>query len=157
MRLGKLPADERIKAHAAGAEEGVLVDDAIVQVVDVALVDDVNRLVRFHGQHEMTRQAVARPARDDAQCRVRLDDGTGHLVHRTVTPYSHHDVRTLVFGLLCNDRGMAAILGVNDFIVKQILVELRLDDLPDARFLHCARNGIDDEYDMSFVAHAVQK
>ena len=96
----------------------------------------------------MTRQAVARPARDDAQCRVRLDDGTGHLVHRTVSPYSHHDVRTLVFGLLCNDRGMAAILGVNDFIVKQILVELRLDDLPDARFLHCARNGIDDEYDM---------
>ena len=38
---GKLHADESVKAHAAGAEERVVVDDTIIQISNLALVDDL--------------------------------------------------------------------------------------------------------------------
>ena len=46
--LGKLVAQDSVEAHAAGAEKRVIVDDAIVEQVDFALVNDLNGFRYVH-------------------------------------------------------------------------------------------------------------
>ena len=65
--LGKLHADESVKAHAAGAEERVVVDDTIIQISNLALVDDLDAFLQVHREQQMSRQSVARTARQNAE------------------------------------------------------------------------------------------
>ncbi len=58
--FGKLHAYEGVKSHTAGTEERIVVDDSIVEVVNLALVDDLNTFLQVHGQHEVASQSVAR-------------------------------------------------------------------------------------------------
>ena len=65
--LGKLHADESVKAHAAGAEERVVVDDTIIQISNLALVDDLYAFLQVHWEQQMSCQSVARTARQNAE------------------------------------------------------------------------------------------
>ena len=65
--LGKLHADESVKAHAAGAEERVVVDDTIIQISNLALVDDLYAFLQVHREQQMSCQSVARTARQNAE------------------------------------------------------------------------------------------
>ena len=65
--LCKLHADESVKAHAAGAEERVVVDDTIIQISNLALVDDLDAFLQVHREQQMSRQSVARTARQNAE------------------------------------------------------------------------------------------
>ena len=57
--LGKLQRDKGVKAHATGAEEGQVVDDAIVEGLYLAAVDDMYGFLDIHRQAQMARQTVA--------------------------------------------------------------------------------------------------
>ena len=65
--LGKLHADESVKAHAAGAEERVVVDDTIIQISNLTLVDDLYAFLQVHREQQMSCQSVARTARQNAE------------------------------------------------------------------------------------------
>ena len=94
----KLLAHKGIEAHAAGAEERVAVDDAIVEVAHIERVDDVERLAQIHGQQQVTRKPVARSARHDAQGCIGVYNGAGHLVHGAVATHGHNKVHAVVLG-----------------------------------------------------------
>ena len=67
--LCKLHADECIKPYTTGTEEGYVIDFPIINVLNVALVDDFNGLLDVHRYLQMTGQSVARAAWDNAKCR----------------------------------------------------------------------------------------
>ena len=67
--LRELQRYEGIEAHAAGAEERQVVDNAIVERLYLIGIDDLNGLLDVEWETEMTGESVARATRNDAQGR----------------------------------------------------------------------------------------
>ena len=103
-------ADKRIETHAAGAEERVAVDDPVVEFVNFTAVDNLNRLLQIHRKQQVAGQSVAGTARDDAESRLRMHDGTCHFVYRSVAANGNDDIDTLLHCLTGNLTGVSGIL-----------------------------------------------
>ena len=155
--LGKLQRDEGIEAHAAGAEEGQVVDDAIVEIYYLSLVDNVKSFPDVHGYAQMTGQPVARAAWNDAQRRLGMHQRASHLVHRSVAPYSHHDVVALGGTCLGQLGSMACILGDAHLAFKAFLVHHPVYQIGNFVLALSARNGINDERNMLDTSHSCCK
>ena len=67
---GKAVADGSVKAHAEGAEEGHSVGGALVTGHNVVFLNDLERAVQIYRYAYVTREAVARAHRHDADGRV---------------------------------------------------------------------------------------
>ena len=151
--LCELQGDEGVEAHAAGAEEWQAVDDAVVEGLDVAGVDDVEGAFQFHGYTEVPGQSVARAAGHDGEGCLRVGEGPGHFVHRAVATDSHHHVDAFCrasLGYLCR---MAGIFRQPEFIVELPEVECLLYQLRYFLLRVGARDGVQDEYDFLFFCH----
>ena len=145
--LGELLADESVEAHTAGAEERILVDDAVVEVVHLVTVNDLNAFAHIERQQQVTGQSVARPTRNDAQRRVGVDDAPRHLVDGAIAADGHHHIHTLHAGVACYRGRVTGILRLHDAVLILVVVEIRLDGLWYARLAGSARYGIDDKKD----------
>ena len=136
----------------------MVVDDAVVQVVNLVAVDEVDGLLEVKGQHQMARQSVTAAAGDDTESRLRIDDGTRHLVHRAVTAYGDDRVNPFILALDCNLLGVSGILRFPDLVGKFLFVKNLLYECGDARFAGRTRGGVHDEYNsFHFVATLLQK
>ena len=60
----------------------------------------------------MACKSVARTARQDAQCRIRVNQRASHLVHGSVATYGYYDVSMLLLGFCCQ-LGACPALSVN--------------------------------------------
>ena len=121
--LCKLHADEGVEAHAAGAEEWMTVDDAIVEVVDLACVDYLDALLQVHRQEKMACQSVARTARQNAKGRVRMNQRTGYFIDGSVSPHSHYDVGVVVLSLCSQFRCMSCSFSQFYLVLKKLFVQ----------------------------------
>ena len=150
--LRELQRDEGVEAHTAGAEEGQVVDHAVVEILDAAGVDDADGTLDVERQTEMPSQSVARTAGDDAERRLCVYQRASYLVHRTVATDGHHHVDAFGYRHLGNLVGMACILTHDDAHVILLVVHHRLDEARDLVLAADARHGIDDgEYVLAFL------
>lgn len=150
VALGKLEADEGIEAQAAGAEKGAIIDNAGVERVNDIAVDNGNGACRLCGYLEVACQSVSRATGYDSQRRRGVDDGTGHLVDRTVPAHGCHDVYPLGSGLGRQGRGVTGMLGEGDGMLKAIVVKIPLDGFRDGILATSSGYGIDDKEDSRF-------
>ena len=121
--LCKFHADEGIEAHAAGAEEWVAVDYTIVEIVDFACVDHLDALSQVHRQKQMPGKSVARTARQDAQCRIRMNQRAGYFVDGSITTYCHYDVCVIVLSLCSQFRCMSCSFSQFYLVLKKLFVQ----------------------------------
>ena len=146
--FGKLHAYEGVKSHTAGTEERIAVDDPIVEVVNLALVDDLNTLFQVHGQHEVTSQSVARSTRQNSQGCVGVYDGSCHFVDSTVTSHSHHNVNMSLLRLGSNFRCVSGSFRSSYLVLKAVLVQNAIYQVGDGCFACRARDRIHDKNDL---------
>ena len=142
LSLGKLLADKGVESHAAGAEIGMVVHHAVVEVVHVAGVDDVYRLLDVDGNGEVTGQAVAGATGEQGHDGVGMEQSAAHLVDGAVAPYRHHHVVALIACVAGYLRGVTGTLGIHYFIVILILVNIRINQFCYPRFLYRTRNRV---------------
>ena len=154
--LCELQRDEGVEAHAAGAEEGQVVDDAVVEGLDVAGVDDVERPLQVHRDAKMPRQSVARSAGHDAEGGLGVCQRPRHFVHRAVAADSHHDVHLPLHAAPGYLRGVTGIARQLDFVVVQFMIQPLLDEVGNFVLRVGARNRIDDENDLLLIHNHVQ-
>ena len=143
--LRELQRDEGVEAHTAGAEEGQVVDHAVVEILDAAGVDDADGTLDVEWQTEMPSQSVARTAGDDAERRLGVNQRASHLVHRTVATDGHHHVDALSGTLLGDLSRMAGIFRQPELIVELLLVEQFVDETWYLLLRVGARNRVQDE------------
>jgi len=143
--LGKLLAHKGIESHAAGAEKRVAVDHAIVQLVYLASVDDIDAFSHVQRYEQVPCQSVARPRGYDAQCRAGVYQRPCHLVYRAVAANGHHDIYPVVGGLRGQSGGMAGIFGVPDLIIEALLIKILLYLSGYLCLCRCAGYGVDDK------------
>ena len=74
-----------------------------------------------------------------------MDDGTRHLVHRSVSTHSHDNVCPGIFGLGRNDSGMPGILSHAQFVIEKILVQRLFNQIRNSSLAGRSRNWIHDE------------
>ena len=67
--------------------------------MNLEAIDNLNRLPDIHRQHQMSRQSVSRTARNNAQSRIRMNDGTRHFIHRSIAAYSHDHINPCILGV----------------------------------------------------------
>ena len=128
----------------------MVVDDAIVKILDLALVDDLNTFLHVQWNEQVTRQPIARSARDDGHCRVGVGQATSYLVDRSVTADGHHDVVAIFSGLPCQLSGMTRMLGLANGVVEPTLVQVLLNPIGYASLADRAGNGINNEKNFLF-------
>ena len=109
--LCELKRDEGIEAHAASAEEGLTVDDTIVEGFNGAVVDQLQGTTYIDGNAEMTRKPVAGTTRNDAQGGIGVYQRASHLVDSTVASDSYHHVNAIGSTLAGYLGSMTPILG----------------------------------------------
>ena len=126
--LGELQRDKRIETHAAGAEEGLLVDDAIIEILNLRLVQYGDGFLHIQRQTEMAGQSVAGTAGDDAEGSVGVHQRASHLVHRAVATHGHDNIRAFIGILLGNLRSMAGIFREADLMVIEFGIECFFDE-----------------------------
>ncbi len=59
--------DGKILTDGTPKEVFSLVDDTIIQIANLALVDDLDAFLQVHREQQMSRQSVARTARQNAE------------------------------------------------------------------------------------------
>ena len=78
-----------------------------------------------------------------------------HLVDSAVATHCHADVDAVGHALLGNLGGMTRILGLDDAAVETTLVNTLVDELGQGILRLGARDGVDDEKNVSFfVLHS---
>ena len=143
--LRKLHAHEGVESHSAGAEEGVVVDDPVVEVVDFALVDDLDAFLQVHGQEQMASQSVARTARQDAEGGAGVNQRTSHLVDGSVAAYSHDNIDMIVPGFGCKLRSVSRSFSQFYLVLKKLFVQCRIYQTRNGSLAACPRNRVHDE------------
>ena len=153
--LSKLQRYKGVEAHAAGAEERLVVDDTEVEMVGLSQIDDVEGFLHVHGQTEMTRQAVARAAGHDAKGGFAMNQRASHLVDGAVATYGDADVDAVSNALLGNLCSMTRILRLNDAAAESTGVDALVDELGQLCLRLGSRDGVDNEnYRLFFVLHS---
>ena len=130
----KFHADKGVESHAAGAEERVIVDDSIVQVVNLALIDDLDAFPDIHRDEQVTGETIARSTRDDAQGSIGVYDGASHLIDSAIAPDSYNDVNMVVLGFCRNFRSVSSSFSHSNLVLKKLLVQSRIDQARYASF-----------------------
>ena len=120
-RLGELEANEGVEPQSASAEKLVAVDEAIVEVVDDTLVDDLYASLYIKRNKKVASQSVAGAAWYYGQGRVGVGEALRHFVDGAVAANGHHDIDAFFSGL---PRKLGSVTGVLSF--HDVIAELRL-------------------------------
>ena len=151
--MAKAVADKSVEAHAAGAEEGHVVDKAIVERLDVTIRKNLEGAIGTHRDIEVPGQSVSAAAGDDAKRRLSVNQASRHLVDRAVATHSHSDVGPLLNSSCHELRCMTFVLSLADGPFKAVAVEVLRDAVDDVLLVRSARNGVDDEYYLGPFLH----
>ena len=149
--FSKLVTDKSVESHATCAEKRVTIDDAIVELMDFAGVDNLNGLRDVEGKQQMAGQTVARSAGNDAQGRRRMDDGASHLVDCSVATNGNDNGHVMLFGFGGEFGCVSGISRQLDFVIESIVIEIAFDEFWDSGLTDCPRNGVHDENDFLFL------
>ena len=109
---GKIAADCGVESHAESAEERHVVNRSVVALHDVIFGYDLDRAQRVEGYSEVSCKPVARPAGDDAQCRVAVTQCRCRFVDSSVATGSYYSVETCSNGVPGKARGVAVGTGI---------------------------------------------
>lgn len=121
------------------------VDGAVVELVDFAVVDDVEGFRRVHRNHQVAGQPVPRPAGQYSQGSIGVDKPLANLVDGAVAADSHDDVVATVGSLSRNLRAVTGILGLLDGESELAPVDTLLDEGRNAGLAHRSGYGVKDE------------
>ena len=99
MLSGEIAAYGGIESHAESAEERHVINCAVVALHDVIFGYDLDRAQRVEGYSEVSCKTVARPAGDDAQCRVAVTQCRCRFVDRSVATGGDYSIEACVNGV----------------------------------------------------------
>ena len=90
----------------------------------------------------MAAKSVAGTKRNDSQSGVGMDDSRRDFVHSTVASACHHNIISLCRELLRKLLAMSGILGVDDFGLEFLFVQILLNKLGKRLLALCSAFGI---------------
>lgn len=133
--------DLRFEAEAGGGEEGVAVGEAGIDGADAAVFQDRERVRGRAVDAEVTAEAVAGAAGDEAERGGRADERGGDFVHRAIAADGDHDLAAVGEGFGGEGAGVASVLGEAEG--SAVFFSERLDVRPGA--VRGAGAKVDDE------------
>ena len=143
--FGVFFADEGVISDSCGTEARGPVDCKGVYPSDLALVQDLDGLARVHRDVQVTGEAVAGAARDDAEDGVGADKGAGDFVDRAVAADSHDELLTRLHSLRCEGCGMPGSRCETDCDFVSVHIDRACDRSDYGFFRRAARDRVDDE------------
>lgn len=125
--FGKLVTDTSVETHSASTEEGIAIDDTIVERSYLAQIDNLERLPDINRYHQVARKTIARATGDNAQSRMGMNDGATYLIDGPIATNSHADINPISDSLSCQLLGMTRILGNANLTIKLAAVYIFVD------------------------------
>ena len=122
-RLSKFQRDKGIESHTAGTEERQFVDNAVVKLLYLAVVDNLDSATHIERYSQMPSQSVAGSTGYDGHCRLSMHQRPSHLVDRSVASNSHHNINPICCRLTGHFRCMSGIFRHPNLMFIQIIVQ----------------------------------
>ena len=111
--------DTSVETHSTSTEEGIAIDDTIVEGSYLAQIDYLERLPDIDRYHQVARKAIARATGDNAQSRMGMNNGATYLIDSPIATISN--------SLPCQLLGMTRILGNANLTIKLAAVYIFVD------------------------------
>ena len=125
--FGKLVTDTSVETHSTSTEEGIAIDDTIVERSYLAQIDYLERLPDIDRYHQVARKTIARTTGDNAQSRMGMNNGTTYLIDGPIATNSHADINPISDSLPCQLLGMTRILSNANLTIKLAAVYIFVD------------------------------
>ena len=125
--FGKLVTDTSVETHSTSTEEGIAIDDTIVEGSYLAQIDYLERLPDIDRYHQVARKTIARATGDNAQSRMGMHDGATDLIDSPIATNSHADINPISDSLSCQLLGMTRILSNANLTIKLAAVYIFVD------------------------------